>query len=283
MSQDIDELLVDETPSSFDWLVDEDVEDYNREAHKQEISASWEELVSMAMDARDSETNSRWTLGDITLSAVALAGDNPDKREAYLKRFSLETAIEINTLRQYEWVSRTYSRADRNISPLLSWSHYRAAVNTEKPVEWLKKAADNDWSVAQLGDNIKLAKDNKDIIEGKPCSRPGCQYKLPLSKYDKFALNILGYNMSFCSYACLQNVTANDVLNIKQIIEEDDTPTTNRPTVLISPPEDIEEEDWYKIRQEKEIAYVSNKYNIRRKKIKPMILVEEDGTEEVIE
>lgn len=52
--------------------------------------------------------------------------------------------------------------------PELSWYHHRLAANTNDPAEWIKRAADNQWSTREMREQILIAQGRKEeVAEGK--------------------------------------------------------------------------------------------------------------------
>ena len=73
------------------------------------------------------------------------------------------------TLAQAAAVASTFPPERRNAS--LSWSHHRAAANTDEPDEWLARAAEAGWSARQLEEAIRDAKalePPSDELDGMP-------------------------------------------------------------------------------------------------------------------
>lgn len=48
--------------------------------------------------------------------------------------------------------------------PELSWYHHRLAANTDDPAEWIKRAADNQWSTREMREQILITQGRKEEV-----------------------------------------------------------------------------------------------------------------------
>ena len=134
-----------------------------------EPTKTWEEYVSSWITIQDLKGASQWTLGDIANEVVrAFSGPGDKRGKVALEKFAESVGERKETVRQYAWVSRTFSsHADRQTD--LSYSHYRATVKTEAPMVWIDTAVKENWTVARLIEEIKNVQDATSVEQGRPC------------------------------------------------------------------------------------------------------------------
>ncbi len=234
-------------------------------SRQEESEIPWEEMVSIAIEANERISTGKWVIGDMAVMATEAAGEDKEGRRKNLEQFALDTKIGIRSMTQYEWVSRKFAPGPiREISPALSWSHYRTVAALDEPTIWLEEAANNDWSVEKLKEQLAQAKETKDIEDGKPCDRPGCGGTLSLEPTERVSAQVYGHKMAFCCWACLGNITMNDLNTIRAGILDKPAPATAT-TFLINHPdpdkqEEISDEEWLLLRRQLERDYVWEKY-----------------------
>jgi len=131
---------------------------------------SWEELVSAWTTVVELEGAAQWKLGDIANEVTRTFG------KSAIESFASSVGEKPATVKQYAWVSRAFPKSsDRQTG--LTYSHYRAAVKTESPMEWIEEAVKNAWTVAQLVEEIKNVEDAVAPAGGVRCD--ACDDPLP--------------------------------------------------------------------------------------------------------
>ena len=88
-----------------------------------------------------------------------------------LELFAKESEENINTLKQYARVARTYEENNRLFSR--SFKHYMVAMSNPARLEWLRQAEENKWTVKEMMDHMnppKVASPIKDK-EIKPVTK----------------------------------------------------------------------------------------------------------------
>lgn len=126
------------------------------------IDDEWESLVSAAIPIVKAHDENRWALGSLGAKAERRYG------ESSLGKFSRVIGLKSPTI-MYDYVTtfNFYSAEDQAAFPPLTWSHYRAAMRVksrELAMTWLAKAADEDWTVDDLIEAIRV----KDGGDPKP-------------------------------------------------------------------------------------------------------------------
>lgn len=162
---------------------------------------AWEDFTSCWTVINAYETECQWTKGDLVSELGRTFGNDkgPDGRTP-IEVFATDIGAEIKTLRQYRWVSETFSSREDRCYDNLSWSHYRAAAGTDDPKYWTKLASDNSWSVARMAEEIKTAQDKASVELGRPCTRCGS----PLPETGSIHTRRDGQKEgSFCNEECL--------------------------------------------------------------------------------
>jgi hypothetical protein len=110
---------------------------------------NWEEAVSIGMELRNMKDNSQWDLGDLG------ARIDKDYGGDSLGKFANEIGINKKSMQQYRRVSLAFPKSKR--IDLLSHRHHLILAAREDRNKWLKKAADNTWTVRQLQRELKMA------------------------------------------------------------------------------------------------------------------------------
>lgn len=80
-----------------------------------------------------------------------------------LADFAAKSGENINTLKQYARVARTYEKNNRLFS--CSFKHYMVAMSNPARMEWLRKAEENNWTVNEMMKQMNPPK-------GKPLPKP---------------------------------------------------------------------------------------------------------------
>lgn len=119
------------------------------------IMDSWEDFISAGLEARSMKDNSCWIIGDLALKVADEFGPS------VLENFSVEIGIPKSTVLRYRAVSKVW-KPDERID-LLSHRHHLILASREDRLEWLKKAADEGWSVENL--RLRLKKEDTGIPE----------------------------------------------------------------------------------------------------------------------
>lgn len=153
--------------------------------HEQKkVQHSWEEYISMGLEAREAEDNSSWLLGDLAL------GIEKDYGQDSVGKYSYAIGVARKTLMNYRTVSNRFPRETRSKYRKLSFSHFKVLTSLEKPEAWLEKADDNDWSVETLTKEVHEAYgDMKDKMDDTPprvirCKTCGLWRLEGMSMYD---------------------------------------------------------------------------------------------------
>lgn len=119
------------------------------------LGDSWEELVSTGIGLAQNLDAGRFALGDVGARVQVVYG------EASLAKFSAEIGIaRAHTFREYVRVARGYESVTRGtfLEAGLSWSHFRECLRAgDQAVEWLARAADEGWPVAETARQIAEA------------------------------------------------------------------------------------------------------------------------------
>ena len=121
------------------------------------IKRSWEEYVSVGIEAREQKDNSQWELGDLA------CGIEKDYGNDTIGKFANEIGVNKSTLKNYVQISKSFRKVPRGTFSILSYSHFREIAPLEDKEYWLEQASDNDWSVEQLRIEIKNHKKQQDI------------------------------------------------------------------------------------------------------------------------
>jgi hypothetical protein len=135
----------------------------------------WENLIDVAMVAREWHDKSRWILGDVAKEVV--------RRWGYemLEDFAHAVEVQRETLLRYVDVATKFPKEEREKYPRLSWSHFRSLSAKEKGVQQklLEEADNNTWSVEQLGVETKKFLNDPDRVikpQIRKCSHCGKYY-----------------------------------------------------------------------------------------------------------
>ena len=139
---------------------------FNQTAVIEEARMSWEEYISMGMEAREKKDNAQWELGDLACKV------KKDYGKDAIGKYAIEIGVVKSTLKEYRIIANLYQKDERSSFSRLSFSYFNLAQrgNTkEEAMDWLKKADDNDWTCEQLAIEIKKLKPVGNILapEGK--------------------------------------------------------------------------------------------------------------------
>lgn len=140
---------------------------------------SWEETVSLGIEARTMKDFSQWLLGRLAMAVEKEYGTDA------VGRFAREIGVRKSSLLVYRWVVKQFEKF-RNPKHLpdthLPFTAYQVAAGTENPQAWIEKAADNDWSVEQLAVEIKKEKNpNYEPKKKKTVVCPRCKYEFEIT------------------------------------------------------------------------------------------------------
>ena len=130
------------------------------------IKRSWEEYVSVGIEAREQKDNSQWELGDLA------CGIEKDYGNDTIGKFANEIGVNKSTLKNYVQISKSFRKVPRGTFSILSYSHFREIAPLEDKEYWLEQASDNDWSVEQLRIEIKNHKEQTTTPEADVIDRP---------------------------------------------------------------------------------------------------------------
>ncbi len=137
---------------------------------------TWEEYISYGVTLRALKDDCQWVLGDMARGIEKAYGDNA------IGKFAREIGINEKSLIEYRRVALQYPLKSHRMR-FLSFSHHQRALKAEKPLEVLKMAHDNEWSIRQLDRYLieersaDCKHDWKDIKVCKECGK-----KTPLTK-----------------------------------------------------------------------------------------------------
>jgi uncharacterized protein YfiM (DUF2279 family) len=119
------------------------------------LGDSWEELVSTGIELAQHMDLHRWAIGDVGCKVQTAYGQDS------MGRFASEIGIaNAQTFRDYTRVARRYELATRNAfsGSMITFTHFRAAMRTGDDAElWLSRAADEGWTVREMGRQIAAA------------------------------------------------------------------------------------------------------------------------------
>lgn len=112
---------------------------------------SWEEYISLGMEARSHKDTSCWTLGDLASSIEKDYGKDSIGKYAYA------IGVDKKTLMNYRTIALRFDRGTRETYQKLSYSHFACLTSIEKPEAWLEEADTKDWSVETLRRELRHA------------------------------------------------------------------------------------------------------------------------------
>lgn len=118
------------------------------------LQDDWETLADAGRAVMDDMDSGRWLAGDIACRVARRYGDDS------LSKFAAEIGMaRASTLRDYLRVSRFYEPVARaTYQGVLSWTHYRTCMRAgDLAGEWLERANDNGWPIAELDRQMKAA------------------------------------------------------------------------------------------------------------------------------
>lgn len=125
--------------------------------------ADWETLVNDGIEARNQQVAGRkqvdggsWKLGDLAGQVETHYG------EADIQKYAERIGVPPVTLRDYRRVAEAYELVER--STILSWGHHQVLSARNDRLKWLPRAAEADWSIAELRDELR--KNPEGVEEG---------------------------------------------------------------------------------------------------------------------
>jgi hypothetical protein len=150
----------------------------------------------------------QWKKGDMALEYInSVKATGVNLSEADILQSLAESVREPkDSLRSYLWVSRAFP--DGSIRHKgLSWSHYRAAAGSEKPIHWIEIAVNENLSVRQL--NYRIARDEtkEKYYRGAEMECSVCSKKISKGEFNLYQGDVPIGN--FCSYGCLAAYASN--------------------------------------------------------------------------
>ena len=174
-------------------------------------TTKYEQTTEVIRTLLETVHESYWTIGDLMIEMTE--GMKPREATVIVKRIAQDCRESESTLLQYRWVSGKFPPGPvREISPVLSYTHYRAVANCDNAEELLNKAATECWTVAQLQREASIG---KAAMAGVPtptsCERPGCGVPLSTDSTDQVHAVLYGEKYAYCSAACLMNSVLNDL------------------------------------------------------------------------
>ena len=128
--------MVNSTQLAQDPIPEEQMEDY---------AATVEQLKAEFKQA----DGHQWRIGDIAATIETKWGAHR------LEQVAKDADVPLKTLVDYRAVAKRYSLSER--SDKLTWSHHQRLVSRADRLDWLKKAEEGHWSVAQLMKEVNKA------------------------------------------------------------------------------------------------------------------------------
>jgi hypothetical protein len=126
----------------------------------------FEERLLAYWEADRQQSSAQWIKGDLLL----------DLEDESLKEFSEHVSDSYQTLKKYRWMASRYDQVLRRTD--LFYSHHELVAARDDREEWLKKAAEQHWSVRQmereiLHANVEEARREKIKSIAQDSSQPG--------------------------------------------------------------------------------------------------------------
>jgi hypothetical protein len=112
----------------------------------------WEALASEGLSILQDHDRNRWRLGEIAQLVERGYG------KSALRNFANDINIRPPTLYEYHRVTAFYSPDDRDTFPMLTWSHYRAAMKMDydAAIDALTHASDIDMRIGDFTDYVRM-------------------------------------------------------------------------------------------------------------------------------
>ena len=129
---------------------------------------SWEEYLSLGMEARETKDSCSWILGDLVGSITTDYGEDTVGKYAYA------IGMERKTLMNYRTIASTFNPEIREKYKKLSFSHFGLLTSLKVPEAWLEKADDEEWTVETLRHNLREAREDGPSLIDKPPQVYGC-------------------------------------------------------------------------------------------------------------
>lgn len=114
-----------------------------------QVKHSWEQAISLGMEAREQGDQSSWLLGDLANEV------EKDYGEDSLGKYAYAIGVVKKTLQGYRTVASVFPQETREKYRKLSFSHFKILASLSKPEAWLEKADNNDWSVETLTKEVQ--------------------------------------------------------------------------------------------------------------------------------
>lgn len=106
------------------------------------VGESYEDHISAWIQAAQEINERHWMLGAIAASL------EKKYSEGIIRKFAGEVVVTATTIYDHAKVYRTFENSDR--SEILSWTHHKIAAYASDPVEFLREAEDEGWSVKEM-------------------------------------------------------------------------------------------------------------------------------------
>ena len=116
-----------------------------------------EALVSRALDLARLGERSAWLQAEVAEEAARVHGVTAPK-------WATEVGCSASKVRQMVRSVRAFPAEDARVA-LLSWSHHAVCAQTEDPRGWLMRAEAGAWSVADLRQAIREARDGQALSD----------------------------------------------------------------------------------------------------------------------
>lgn len=113
---------------------------------------AWEQLTALGRELIAEHDRRRWDLGALALQVASVYG------QASLRNYAADINCRASTLYEYRRVREMFSDDERDSLPLLTWSHFRAALKLEHDaaIEALQRANDNDMRADEFRDYVRI-------------------------------------------------------------------------------------------------------------------------------
>ena len=116
-----------------------------------------EALVSRALDLARLGERSAWLQAEVAEEAARVHGITAPK-------WAAEVGCSASKVRQMVRSVRAFPTEDQRV-PLLSWSHHAVCAQTDDPPGWLLRAEAGAWSVADLRQAIRDARQGQALSD----------------------------------------------------------------------------------------------------------------------
>lgn len=110
-----------------------------------------------------------WVIGDLLVKLFP----EGEKKGVSLLKWCTDHGIRSDHLRQCRKLALLFPDRESRTKYGLSWSHYRATLGVDNRHTWLQRAADENWNVVKLAQEIHGQKPVGCALDGKPIPESG--------------------------------------------------------------------------------------------------------------